>query len=142
MQRDALASRGQRPDDPSAGFGRLLSSRCLFTSLLKSPMRRLPLLLLSVSLSAATLAAKPAEAETVVQKASGVAARTGKAVKKGLEKGEAAVEKAVAKTSDAVKTGAKKTGAAVRKGADRTGEFAVRVTRKARAAVTPASAAK
>ena len=59
----------------------------------------------------------------------------------GLSK-TAAVEKAVAKTSDAVKTGAKKTGAAVRKGADRTGEFAVRVTRKARAAVTPASAAK
>jgi len=105
-------------------------------------MLRLTVALLALSLSAATFAAESAEAETLGQKASGMASKAAKAVKRGLEKGEAAVEKSAEKTADAVKSGAEKTGAAVKKGADKTGAFVKKIAKKAKAAVTRGSGAK
>ena len=105
-------------------------------------MLRLTVALLALTLSATAFGAEPAKAETMGQKASGVATKTGKAVKRGLEKGEAAVEKGAEKTADAVESGAKKAGAVVKKGADKTGAFVKKTAKKSKAAVTPASGAK
>ena len=95
----------------------------------------------SIAIAAASLAvhaAEPSTVEKVESGASSVATKTGRAIKKGGEKVEGAVEKGGSKVAEVAETTAKRTGEGVEKGVEKV----KRGAKRAKAAVTPASGAK